>query len=228
MITTLARRLDAGLLTMAVFLAATYFLASSLPGPAQSFQPAFVIYWNSGGPDFTPGLQALVDHQYRYHLARVVITLVLLAVLLTLSARLPRFRILLGALALVAAVLLIANVQGVVSPFGTLLPHLGSPSTDPRLPATLEQIRDQLADGLASPALDIMLDQYKRWHVVKAALISVLTAVLLGLSVLVWPRNRVLSLLTAILAACALVVVAANVTTVASPDAPFLELLPDN
>lgn len=46
--------------------------------------------------------------------------------LATLAVLLRRFRLPIGALALAAAVLLIANVQGVVSPFGTLLPILSS------------------------------------------------------------------------------------------------------
>ncbi|MEV6638004.1 hypothetical protein AB0M54_45510 [Actinoplanes sp. NPDC051470] len=229
MITTTARRRDAGLLTIAVLLAAAFFLAPPLllgPGRLGDFPRAFVGYWSSGGPDFRPDLQRLVDHQFHYHLARVVFALPLLAVLVTLAVRHRRFRLPLGALALVAAVLLIANVQGAVSPFGTMLPALASGPADAELVAVLAQVRDQLHNGPASPALDVILDEYVRWHVVKGVLVGLLAAVLIGLSVVAWRRrHRWLSLLTTVPAMAALVVVAANVTTVMNPIPPLLLLL---
>jgi hypothetical protein len=227
-ITTIARRRDAGLLTMAIVLAAAFLLAPRLllgPDRLDDFPRAFVAYWTSGGPGFPPGLQHLVDHQFRYHLARVLITMPLLAVLVALAVRLRRCRPAIGALALAVAVLLIANVQGAVSPFGTLLPILASGPTGEDLAAVQAQVRDQLQNGPVSPALDVMLDEYVRWHVAKAALVGLLAAVLVGLSVTVWRRRRWLSLLTAVLAVAALVVMAANVTTAANPVPPFLLLL---
>ena len=229
MLTTTARRRNAGLLTMAILLAAAFFVAPPLllgPGRLGDFPRAFVAYWSSGGPDFRPDLQRLVDHQFHYHLARVVIALPLLTVLVTLAVLLRRFRLPIGALALAAAVLLIANVQGAVSPFGTLLPILASGPADADLTAALAQVRDQLHNGPRSPALDVMLDEYVRWHVAKAVLVGLLAVVLIGLSVMAWRRRRRwLSLLTAVPATAALVVVAANVTTVANPIPPFLLLL---
>jgi hypothetical protein len=222
------RRRDAGLLAAAVLLAAAFFLAPPLlvPGGFGDFPHAFLAYWSSGRPDFPPGLQHLVDQQFRYHLVRVLIAVPLLAVLVALAVRLRRFRPLFGALALVAAALLIENVQGVVSPFGTLLPLLASGLAKSDRAALLAQVRDQLAHGPASPALHVMLDEYVRWHVVKAVLSGLLGAALLGLSVAVWRRrHRWYSLLTALLAAAALVVVAADVTTVANPGPGFLPLL---
>jgi hypothetical protein len=183
--TTTARRRDAGLLTIAVLLTVAFFLVPSLLGPDRSdeFPGAFAAYWSAGGPHFPPGLQRLVDHQFWYHLVRVLIAVPLLAVLVALAVRLRRWRLPIGALALVMAAVLIENVQGFVSPFGTLLPILA--------PATvLTQIRDQLAHGPVSPALTVMLDEYVRWHVVKGVLSGLLAAVLIGLSVAVWRRRR--------------------------------------
>lgn len=228
LITIIARRRNAGLLTMATLLAAAYFIAPLLLGPDRldDFPRAFVAYWSSGnGLHFPPDLQNFVDHQFNYHLLRVVIVLPLLAVLVALAVRLRRFQLPIGALALAAAVLLIENVQGVVSPFGTLLPTLASHPANPDLGTALAQVRDQLANGPASPALNVMLDEYVRWHVVKAVLAGLLAAVLIGLSVAAWRRRRWYSLLTAVPAVAALVVVAANVTTVANPNPPFLLLL---
>src|SRR5690242_7617523 len=107
---------------MAVLLTAAFFLAPPLlfgPGRRGDFPRAFVAYWSSGGPDYPPALRHLVDHQFHYHLVRVVIALPLVAVLVTLAVLVRRFRLPVAALALAAAVLLIANVQGAVSPFGT-------------------------------------------------------------------------------------------------------------
>jgi len=229
LLTTTARRRDAGLVTMAVLLSVAFFLAPPLllgPDRLGDFARAFVAYWSSGGPDYPPDLQHLVDHQFHYHLVRVVIALPLLAVLVTQAVLLRRFRLPIAALALAAAVLLIANVQGAVSPFGTLLPTLTSGPADAGLSAAVAQIRDQVHNGPMSPALHVMLDEYVRWHVVKGALAGVLAAVLIVLSVVAWRRRRRwLSLITAGLALAALVVVAANVTTVANPHPGFLLLL---
>ncbi|GLW27461.1 hypothetical protein [Actinoplanes regularis] len=229
MITSTARRRNAGLLAMAVLLTAAFFLAPPLllgPGRLAGFPRAFAAYWSSGGPDFPPDLQHLIDYQFHYHLARVMIAVPLLAVLVTLAVLLRRFRLPIGALALAVAVLLIANVQGAVSPFGTLLPNLASGPADAGLAAALAQVRDQLHNGPMSPALHVMLDEYVRWHVTKGVLAALLAAVLVGLSVVAWRRRRrLLGLLTALLTVAAVVVVAANVSTVANPNPPFLLLL---
>jgi hypothetical protein len=226
--TTTARRRDAGLVTAAVLLAVAYFLAPPLLVPSSSgdFSRAFVAYWSSGGRDFTPDLQNLVDHQFRYHLVRVVIALLLLAVLVTLTVKIRRFRLLIGALALTAAVLLIANVQGAVSPFGTLLSALASDSAGPDVAAAVAQVRHQVESGPTSPALDVMLEEYVRWHVFKAGLSGMVAAVLISLSIVTWSRRRRwVSVLIAVVAVAALVVVAANVITVANPDPGFLLLI---
>jgi hypothetical protein len=218
---------------MALLLAIAFFLAPPLffPGPFDDFPRAFAAYWSSGGArGFPADLQHLVDQQFGYHLVRAAIALPLLAVLVALAVRLRRFRLPLAALALAAAALLILTVQGFVSPFGTLLPLLASHPADADLTAVLAQARDQLAHGPTSPALHVMLDEYVRWHVVKGVLSGLLAAVLIGLSVVAWRRSqrRWYSLLPAVAAVGALVVVVANVTTVANPDPGFLLLLQGN
>ncbi|WIM92599.1 hypothetical protein ACTOB_004551 [Actinoplanes oblitus] len=227
MFTTSARRRDAGLLIVAVFLAVAFFVAPLLIGTGRvaGFPRVFAGYWSSGAAAFPPDLQRLVDQQFGGHLVRAVIALLLLAVLVVLAVRVRRFAVPIGAAALGAAVLLIASVQGVVSPFGTLLPVLASGPADAGLAVVLAQARDQLVHGPVSPALAVMLAEYVRWHVVKAVLVGVLAVVLIGLSVRSWRRFRLVGLLTAALAVAALVVVVANVSTVVEPVPPFLLLL---
>lgn len=157
---------------------------------------------------------------------RALIALSLVALLVALTVRLPRFRLSLGALTLAAAVLLIADVQRFASPFGTLLPILASGAAKPAVAIVLTQVRDQFATDPASPALTMMLDEYVRLHVVKAALAGLLAAVLIGVSMVAWRRrHRWYCALTALPAAAALIVVAADVTTVADPRPGFLLLL---
>jgi hypothetical protein len=221
--TITVRRCDAVLLAVAVVLAAAFFLAPPLlsPGRFDDFPRAFAAYWTSGVQDFPPDLQHLVDRHFRRQLARVVIALALLAVLVVLAVRLRRFRLPIGALALAAAVLLVAGVQGAVSPFGTLLPALADGVDVAALQA---QARDQFESGSVSPALGVMMDEYVRWHVVKAVLVGVLAAVLVALSVVVWRRRRWFGLFAAVPALAAVVVVVANVVTVVNPVPPFLLL----
>jgi hypothetical protein len=187
LITITGRRCDAGLLAVAVLLAAAFFLAPPLLGAGRpdDFPRVFAGYWTLGVQDFPPDLQHLVDRQFRRNLARVVIALPLLVVLVVSAVRLRRFRLPIGALALAAAVLLIAGVQGAVSPFGTLLPALADGPAGVDVAAVQAQVRDQFESGSVSPALGVMLDEYVRWHVVKAVLVGLLAAVLVALSVVV-------------------------------------------
>ncbi|MFE1378133.1 hypothetical protein ACFW6S_04135 [Streptomyces sp. NPDC058740] len=221
-------RRNAGLLAMAFLLAVGFFLVPPLffPGPFDDLPRAFAAYWSSGGSQgFPADLHHLVEQNFGYHLVRAAVALPLLGVLVALAVRLRQFRLLFAALSLAVAALMILNVQGFVSPFGTLLPQLASRSADAELTADLAHVRDQLAHGPISPALHVMLDEYVRWHVVKGVLTGLLAAALAVLSVQAWRRDRRwYSLLPAAPALGALLVVVANATTVANPE-PGLSLL---
>ncbi|MBO4209944.1 hypothetical protein GSF22_28715, partial [Micromonospora echinofusca] len=107
---------------------------------SEALRGAFVGYWRSGDPDLSPALTRVVDYWLRYHLAKAVIAALLLAVLVALGIRLGRaFRrdggpgagrrgalasagIVVTVLASFSLALVMANVQGAVAPFASLLP----------------------------------------------------------------------------------------------------------
>ncbi|MFE9575643.1 hypothetical protein ACFYO1_04610 [Nocardia sp. NPDC006044] len=212
---------------------------------------AFVEYWGAGARDFPPSLARVVDYWFRYHVAKAVIATILLVVLVALGIRLWRAflrsagpgagrRVALGsagglatALALGSLVLVMANVQGAVAPFASLLPMLTTGPADGALSPALEQIRQQLADagGRPSPILDVMIGDFARYHTAMAVIATIVAITLLALSVVSWrkfsrtesadqrPRRLFASLgtLATALTLATLVVAVANTGTAANP-----------
>jgi hypothetical protein len=147
-------------------------------------------------------------------------------------------------LALVALVAAMANLQGVLAPYASLLPMLvdGGPA-DGELAAVLDQARQQLVDARASgtataPVLDGVVGQLGWFHVVMAVLAPVVVLALVALSALAWRRRaavrtdrRTRRLLGAAGLAAALVALpfavltAANVSVAADPAPATLALL---
>lgn len=173
---------------------------------ARSLQAAFAEYWKSGDPAFSPSMESVIDYWLRYHLVKAVTAALLFAVLAVLGVRLwtafargarlvPGRRAALASagvvvtmLALFSLALVMANAQGAVTPFASLLPML---LDDPggEAAATLEQVRQQLAEGgQASPALHVMIDDFARYHVAMAVIAAIVAAGLAALSVLLWNR----------------------------------------
>ncbi|MFI9407763.1 hypothetical protein [Nocardia sp. NPDC052316] len=166
---------------------------------------AFVEYWRSGDRDFSPALSDVVDYWFRYHLVKAVIAAVLLIVLGVLAVLLWRAFLrstrhspalasagaLVTLLALAASVLVMANVQGAVAPFSSLLPILTTGAPDPALADTLDQIRRQLGDlpsagSRTPPALDMMISDFARYHLAMAVIAAVAALVLIAISIASW------------------------------------------
>jgi hypothetical protein len=143
-------------------------------------------------------------------------------------------------LALSSLAIVMANVQGAAAPFASLLPMLADGPTDGELTDTLEQARQRLADSLnsggpTSPALDVMISDFVRYHVAMAVIATIVAVVLIATSVALWkrfartgssdrPTRRVLAsfaALSATLSLVLIVVAVANTTTAADP-APAL------
>ncbi|MFI7436147.1 hypothetical protein [Micromonospora haikouensis] len=225
---------------------------------SEALRAAFVAYWRSGDRNISPELARVVDYWSRYHLVKAVLAALLLAVLVALGARLARVFVTAGGLgagkrtALAAAGVLVAvlapfsvamvmaNVQGAVAPFASLLPMLTEGVTDAELADTLTQVERGLTEsggtsGSSSPTLDLMIDDFSWYHEAMAGTAAVVAVVLVATSVLAWRRfaatrpadrrkRQVLAaygLLSALLLLPAVALVVANATTAADP-APAL------
>ncbi|MGI5238132.1 hypothetical protein [Dactylosporangium sp. CA-139066] len=208
---------------------------------------AFVGYWGSGERDLSPEMQRLVDYWFRYHLAKGAIAGLLLVVLAALGisawrayARTGRLRhagagTAATALGLLALATVMANAQGAVAPFASLLPMLVDGPADASLAGALGQVRQRLGAGEHTPAIDAMIGDFARYHEAMVVIATVVAAGLVAASVLLWRRfaaagpagrraRAVLASfggLTAALALAVGAVVVAN-TTVAADPAPAL------
>ncbi|WP_218028382.1 hypothetical protein [Nocardia yamanashiensis] len=219
-----------------------------------AFRAAFADYWRSGKRDLNPALQQIVDYWFRYHLVKAVVAAILLAVLARLALLLWRSflaaapdtggttALAAGAtvttlLSLFSTVLLMANIQGMIAPFASLLPMLTSGPSDPETATVRAQITQYLTDYPANgtpPALDVMISDFARYHVAMAIIAATVAIAFIAVSILLWKRyaatdytarrpRRLLAvsaILSALLSLTALVVVYANVTSAAdSPPA---------
>ncbi|GAA3442804.1 hypothetical protein [Planomonospora venezuelensis] len=223
-----------------------------------AFSEAFTAYWASGGRDFPPGLERVVDYWFRYHAAKAVIAATLLIVLVALGvllwraflragglgagrrAALASAGVLVTMLTLCSLPLVMANVQGAVAPFSSLLPLLAAGEAGGELSGTLDQVKRRLAESLDAggrtpPALEVMIGDFARYHVALAAVAAVVAAVLIGVGVASWKRfagtgpsdrrtRRVLGASGVLAVSSSLLVIvvgAANTATAADP-APAL------
>jgi hypothetical protein len=170
---------------------------------------AFVEYWRSGDKEFTPGMHQVVDYWFRFHLIKALLAAVLLVVLIALGVLLWKAflrvsglgaraafasgGVLVTMLALLSLVLVVANVQGTVAPFTSLVSMLPIGAPHGELADTLAQVRQQLADyprtgNATSPALQIMINDNARYHVAVAVMAATLVVVFIGMSVALWKR----------------------------------------
>jgi hypothetical protein len=168
---------------------------------------AFVEYWKSGRRAFTPDLAELVDYWFRFHLVKAVIAAALLIVLVALgllvwkaflrtgkagtSFAVAAAGVLVTVLALLSLVIVIANVQGAVAPFTSLLTLLPIGAAHGELAATLDQVGQRLADLSSAgqhtpPALERMIGDNARYHVAVAVPATVLAAAFIAGIVLLW------------------------------------------
>lgn len=252
------------LVTLAVALVPAFIFA---PGPlaenmsgnhftgqrelVDNLSTSFVDYWRSGGRNLTPGLDRLVDYWLDFHVVKAAISAALLVVLITLGALLTKAflrsggfglastGVVVGALALVALLGLMANLQGAVAPLSSMLSMLPMRGSGGDLAGTLEQVRQGLADypnsGGRTPAVGVMVHDFALYHAEMAV-----TGILLGvfsvvMTVMSWKRAakaeasdrrtkrvfRSFGLFSVLLSLAFVVLVVANVGTAANAAPPL-------
>lgn len=213
---------------------------------------AFVTYWQSGQGDLTPDLAGITDYWFRYHVAKGAIAALLLVVLVVLLRRTSRKLVLVPvtALAGLALVTVMANVQGMVAPFASLLPMVvdgagggqvvdgasggqvvdgasGGQVVDgasgAAISGTLEQIRQGLTAGDQTPALQAMVGDFGRYHEAMVAIAGLVAIGLLAAGVLLWRRSaRAFGVVSALLSLAVATVAVANTTVAADPTPALL------
>jgi hypothetical protein len=219
-------------------------------GLGDAFRAAFVGYWRSGDRGLPPDLGRIVADWFQYHLVKAGVAAILLVVSVALGVLVWRAfvraggvlralsGVLVTALALVSLAAVMANVQGLVTPFGSLFPMLTDGAPDAELTAVLEQARQGLAGSAGAglpPALQVMIGEFSLYHVAMAVTAPIVAVLLLGASAALWRRfaaagsadrraRRVLGsygVLTVALALAAIVLAVAN-AGVAADSAPAL------
>ncbi|MFM9705417.1 hypothetical protein [Streptomyces galilaeus] len=220
---------------------------------------AFIEYWRSGKEEYSPDLQRVVDYWFRYSVAKGVIASLLLIVLVVLGSLLWKAflrdggpgRARRGALlstgvsvvgiALFALWTAVVGLQGAAAPFASTLPLLGDAS-DGALADTVDQIEQQLTHSTggseqARPALDGIVSDYVRFHVVRAIAAMPIALVFMGASVVLWKKfarngsadgrtRRVLvsfASSSAVLSLFFILIFVVNGGTAADPDSGLLE-----
>ncbi|MFF8612170.1 hypothetical protein [Streptomyces sp. NPDC015350] len=210
----------------------------------------FVRYWNSGDRIFSPGMAGVVDYWFRFHVAKAVIAAILSVVLVVLGFLLrkscPRGSgagpvkraavatggVVVTVLALFSSVIVVANIQGAVAPFTSLMSMLPVGTRHGKLADTLDQVQRRLAESLETgaappPALDVMIGDNSRYHVALAVMAAIVAVALAALSSVLWRRflrtgpsagrtRRALGatgVLTALLSLVVAVVAVANLST---------------
>jgi len=241
-------------LLLTVFLV-PFRLASAWPGGypdinalSEQMSAAFVRYWHTAADS---DLAGPVDYWARFHILKAILAALLMVALVTLGARIWTAyshavrlgrRLVLGvagvvhaAVMVLALLVLVANIQGAVAPLSSALGLMPLSNPDPALAGTLVQVRDALATGEHSVALDALVQDYARYHLTLAVVATGVTLTLLAVAVRLWRQRARLApserryrrvLLTGaismlLLTAFFAIITAANLTTVAHP-APAL------
>lgn len=180
----------AAILSVAV-IAAPFRLASAWPGGgyadraelAAAVRSGFLDLWASGRAGVSPELARAVEFWLRFHLAKAALAGVLLAVLVVLARRVwgaaapVRRRVarwagaaVWSAVAVLALLVAVANIQGVVAPLSSVLGLLPLRAPDAELASTVRTAREALAAGARTPATDLLLRDFTSYHVVMAML----------------------------------------------------------
>ncbi|MEV4281915.1 hypothetical protein [Actinoplanes xinjiangensis] len=227
---------------LAVVLAGAFVAVPPLLAPRRSeaaltgaVRDAVAEYWLSGAREFPPALAGLVEYWTGYHLIKAVtagLLLIVLVVLAVRAGRRPALASLAAVPALFAAALVMANVQGALAPFASLLPM----AVGGGAPSALEPARENLAGSLASgaspaPAVEVMVADFAYYHVAMVVIAAVVAVALAVVSWSFWKRPAVMpgrrwwAVSSAVAALLVSVIAVANTGTAADPAPALLAFL---
>jgi hypothetical protein len=227
----------------------------------EALDRSFVAYWRVGGRDRPPSLDRVVDYWFRYRLAKAVLAALVLAAVAAIGIHVwsafvrngghgaargfavGSAGVLVTALAVLSLLTVMANVQGAVAPFASLLPMVGESGPDHAVTETLQQRTQQLSASLTSgtprsAALDAMVEDFARYHVAMALLAAIVAVGSASGALVLWKRFRALTstdrrirrsvaslvALTAVLSLGMVVLAVANAGTAADPAPGLLGL----
>ena len=216
--------------------------------------PALVEYWRSGTQAFPASLTALNDYWLQWHAIKVAISslsVIVFALLATgLWQRYLRTQAWYAAVAIaatvstvVAAVVLMFNIQATAVPLVALLGVLPERTADGNLAPVLSQLREGLTKSTSphadSPTLTVLLGQVERYFWVMVAISATLMVATVLASVLFWKRriaadpsatrvrfmHSTLGVITALTACLLLLVTAAYAFSAFEPAASLLGII---
>ena len=191
-------------LVIALFAAPTFLAGNTFDEVilTRTLGHGFVEYWNLGSAELPPQLESAVDYWSRFHIAKAVIAALLLAVTVPLGMRLWKsyshtgavgvgrrsavmvFGVSVTTVAAFSGLVLMANIQGALAPFSSLLSLLPMSGAEGDLAATLSDVRAQLAAGRTSPVIDMMNSNFGWYHAVMAVVATVVAVIFLCSSAL--------------------------------------------
>lgn len=177
---------------------------------------AFAEHWRAGEGPVTGDLADAVRYWATFHIVKALAAGALLGVLVVALGRVRRGpgRVALLSLAVLAAVVLVANVQGAVAPLSSLLSMLSGGAADLALASS------------GTPAFAALVRDFALYHLAMVVLAGVSTLALAWLALRAGRGGRRAAAGAAAVAAVLLGVVAlANITTVADPEPALVAFL---
>jgi hypothetical protein len=165
---------------------------------------AFTEWWSLGTTSLTESMSAVVHFWATFHVVKALIAAALIVALVIAirqllaahaheESRARRAGIAaVGIAASFAApallLILLANVQGAIAPLSSVMGLL--PMTPPT--TALAEVRDHFATGTTTPVMTVLVDDFRRYHVVMAVAAAVASLGVVAVNIALWIRVFVL------------------------------------
>ena len=179
------------------------------PGLVSSLRKSFKMYWASGETAFPHELATVVRFWLIYHTTKAVVAGLLLVVLTVLTVALFKSLInardtaflrrlvlatsgvVAAAMALLSLLVTMANIQGAIAPFASLLPMLDEPGGQPADADTVAEVKRGLTElvasgGQESAPLRVMVSDFGSYHVAMAVVAAFVAVALAAATIALW------------------------------------------